>query len=118
MMDELINKIAADTGLPASTVAPVLGALLAHLGDVLPAPIAHHLAVALGVHQGTDANASDANTSDANSAGGNPGAGGVLGGLAGELLGSGNGAPGAYPGATSLVNVAESLMSSFLAGRR
>ena len=51
MLNELIEKIAVETGLPVTTVAPVVGALLLHLGDVLPAPIAHHVAVALGVHQ-------------------------------------------------------------------
>lgn len=111
MMDELIAKIAAETGLPVETVAPVVGALLAHLGDVLPAPIAHHVAVALGVHQDGDA-------PDTNVASGDQGTGGGLGAFAGSLMSGGDAPAGAYPGATSLVNVAESLMSSFLSGKR
>jgi hypothetical protein len=111
MMDELIAKIAEETGLPAATVAPVLGALLAHLGDVLPAPIAHHVALALGVHQ-------DGDTPDASVASDDPGASGVPAGLTGSFPGAGDASAGGYPGATALVNVAESLMSSFLGPRR
>jgi hypothetical protein len=111
MLNELIEKIAAETGLPVTTVAPVVGALLSHLGDVLPAPIAHHIAVALGVHQEGDA-------PDAPGAVDDQAATPSLGGFAGGLLGGGGGAEGGFPGATSLANVAASLMSGFLSGKR
>ena len=105
MMNELIEKIAAQTGQPVETVAPIVGALLAHLGDVLPAPLAHQLAVMLGIHQ-EDGNAD---------AGAQPTTGGLLGGLAASLEG---GTGGSFAGATSLVNVAQSLLGGYLAGRR
>ena len=111
MLDELIQKISAQTGQPTTTVAPVVGALLAHLGDVLPAPLAHQLAIFLGVHQ------DDATPADGASAS-QPGVGGLLGELAGSL-GGGGGTPDArVAGATALVNVAQSLLSGFLAAKR
>jgi hypothetical protein len=101
MMDELIAKIAAQTGQPVETVTPIVGALLAHLGDVLPAPLAHQLAIMLGIHQ-------EDGTSDANA---QPAAGGFPGGLAANE-------GGGFAGATSLMNVAASLLSGYLGGRR
>lgn len=110
MLDELIAKIAAQTGQSAETVTPIVGAMLAHLGDVLPAPIAHQLAIMLGVHS-DDASASDATAASA------PAAGGLLGSVMGQLGGSA--APsGEFAGATSLTSVAQSLLGSFLGGRR
>jgi hypothetical protein len=110
MMDELIAKIAAQTGQPAETVAPIVGALLAHLGDVLPAPIAHQVAIMLGIH-------SDDQTSSDDTAAPAPAAGGIFGVVMGQLEGSG--APGGeFAGATALANVAQSLLGSYLGGRR
>lgn len=110
MMEEIIAKIAAQTGQPAETVTPIVGALLAHLGDVLPAPIAHQLAVMLGVHS-DDTPASDDATAPAPAAGG-----GLLGSVFGQLGGSA--APGGeFAGASALANVAQSLLGS-LSGRR
>jgi hypothetical protein len=106
-MDELIAKISAQTGIPAATVTPVVGAMLAHLGDVLPAPLAHQLAIILGVHQ-------EDGTATADPSAAQPGLGGLLGGLAGSLGGAG----GSTAGATALVNVAQSLLSGFLASKR
>ncbi|HEY6433469.1 MAG TPA: hypothetical protein VIZ17_15930 [Acetobacteraceae bacterium] len=104
MMNELIAKIAAQTGQPVETVTPIVGALLAHLGDVLPAPLAHQLAVMLGIHpdDGTSAanTQQDDGTSDPNA---QPGA------TAGA---------GSFAGATSLMNVAQSLLGGYLAQRR
>jgi hypothetical protein len=111
MMNDLIEKIAAQTGIPPETVAPVLGAVLAHLGDVLPAPFAHQLAIMLGVHQ-EEGGAPDADGSSAQ-----PTAGGPLGGFAGSLTGGG-GAGESFAGATSLMNVAQSLLGGFLSGKR
>ena len=112
MLDELIQKISAQTGQPTTTVAPVVGALLAHLGDVLPAPLAHQLAIFLGVHP-EDATPADGASSS------QTGMGGLLGELAGGLGGGGGGTPDArVAGATALVNVAQSLLSGFLAAKR
>jgi hypothetical protein len=111
VLDELIQKISAQTGQPTTTVAPVVGALLAHLGDVLPAPLAHQLAIFLGVHQEEATSVDGAPPSQ-------PGMGGLLGELAGSL-GSSGGTPDArLAGATALVNVAQSLLSGFLAAKR
>ena len=107
MMNELIEKIAAQTGQPVETVTPVVGALLAHLGDVLPAPIAHQLAIFLGVHQ-------DDGTADPAAATEGSGIGGMLAGLAGAA--SGPDARGA--GAAALMSAAQSLLGGFLASRR
>jgi hypothetical protein len=107
MLNELIAKIAAQTGQPVEAVTPIVGALLAHLGDVLPAPIAHEIAVVLGVQ-------TDPSTTDA-AAGTAPGIGGLLGSLEGSLAG---GVGGGSPGASALVNVAQSLLGGFLANRR
>jgi hypothetical protein len=108
MMDELIAKIAAQTGQPIETVAPIVGALLAHLGDVLPAPIAHQIAIMLGIHQddGTQDNA----TADAQPAGG-----GLLGSVIGSLEGQGSGS--GFAGASALANMAQSLLSGYLSRR-
>lgn len=104
MMDEIIAKIAAQTGQPVETVAPIVGALLGHLGDVLPPPLAHQLAIMLGIHP-------DDGSADASA---QPAAGGLLGSLESSLQGgSGSG----FAGATSLMNVAESLLGSYLARR-
>ena len=111
MLDELIQKISAQTGQPTTTVAPVVGALLAHLGDVLPAPLAHQLAIFLGVHQ------DDATPTEAASAS-QPGLGGLLGELAGTLGGGGGIPDSRVAGATALVSVAQSLLSGFLAAKR
>jgi hypothetical protein len=108
MMDELIAKIAAQTGQPVETVTPIVGALLAHLGDVLPAPLAHQLAVMLGIHQ-DDASQADG-TGDAQPVGG-----GLLGSVIGSLEGQGSG--GGFAGATALANVAQSLLSGYLTKR-
>jgi hypothetical protein len=112
MLNELIQKIATQTGQPVETVAPVVGALLAHLGDVLPAPIAHQVAIFLGVHD--DAGASG---TGAPGDGASAGAGGLLGSLAGSFGGGGTGGS-SNAGAAALVNVAESLLGGLLAGRR
>jgi hypothetical protein len=110
VLDELIQKISDQTGQPTTTVAPVVGALLAHLGDVLPAPLAHQLAIFLGIHQ-------EGAAPDAGSATSQPGMGGLLGEIAGGL--GGGGAPDArVAGATALINVAQSLLSGFLASKR
>ena len=101
MMDEIIAKIAAQTGQPPETVAPIVGALLAHLGDVLPPPLAHQIAIMLGIHP-------DDGSVDASAA---PASGGLLGSLETGLQG------GSFGGATSLVNVAESLLGGYLARR-
>jgi hypothetical protein len=108
MMDELIAKIAAQTGQSVETVTPIVGALLAHLGDVLPAPLAHQLAIMLGVHS------DDKTASDDTAA---PATGGFLGSVMGQLEGSA-GSGGEFAGATSLANVGQSLLGSFLSGRR
>jgi hypothetical protein len=50
MLEDLIDKVAAQTGVPAETVRPVVGALLSHFSEVLPAPVAHMVAVAMGIH--------------------------------------------------------------------
>ena len=104
MMDELIAKIAVQTGQPVETVAPIVGALLAHLGDVLPAPIAHQIAIMLGIHQEDDA------TADAQ-----PPGGGLLGSVIGTLEGQGSG--GGFAGASALANMAQSLLSGYLSRR-
>jgi hypothetical protein len=110
VLDELIQKISDQTGQPTTTVAPVVGALLAHLGDVLPAPLAHQLAIFLGIHQ-------EAAAPDAGAPASQPGMGGLLGEIAGGL--GGGGAPDArVAGATALINVAQSLLSGFLASKR
>ena len=108
MMNDLIEKIAGQTGIPAETVAPVVGAVLAHMGDVLPAPLAHQLAVMLGIHQ--EGGAPDADGSVAQ-----PSVGGLPGSLPSGLPG---GVGENFSGATSLMNVAQSLLGGFLAGRR
>ena len=115
MLNELIEKISAQTGLPPATVQPVLGAGLAHLGDILPAPIAHQIAIMMGIHpdDGTVA----AGTAAAPAAQGS-GLGGVLEGLAGSMMSGGGGAQGQFGGAGALASVAESLLGSLLAGRR
>ena len=110
MMEELIAKIAAQTGQPVETVAPIVGALLAHLGDVLPAPIAHQLAIMLGIHS-DDNTASDAAAAPA------PAGGGLLGSVMGQLEGSAT-PGGEFTGAAALANVAQSLLGSYLGGRR
>ena len=110
MLDELIAKIATQTGQPVETVTPIVGALLAHLGDVLPAPIAHQLATILGIHL-DETVASDDTAAPA------PAAGGLLGSVLGQLEGSA--APGGeFAGATALANVAQSLLGSYLGDRR
>ena len=125
-MNDLIETIIARTGLPAEAVRPVIGAVLAHLSDVLPAPIAHQVAIFLGVHQ-EESGGTNAGTTDAGGAG--RGLGGLLGGLmggggAGGLLGGllggagGTGAQGGFAGAGSLMNAAESLLAGVLAGKR
>jgi hypothetical protein len=114
MLNELIQKIATQTGQPVETVTPVVGALLAHLGDVLPAPIAHQVAIFLGVHDDAEASGTGAATDGASGA---SGAGGLLGSLAGSFGGGGTGGS-SNAGAAALVNVAESLLGGFLAGRR
>ncbi len=125
-MNDLIENIIARTGLPAEAVQPVIGAVLAHLGDVLPAPIAHQVAIFLGVHQ---EESGDTNTAATDAGGAEPGLGGLLGGLmggggAGGLLGGllggagGTGAQGGFAGAGSLMNAAESLLAGVLAGKR
>lgn len=110
MMNEPIERIAVQTGVPVDSVAPVVGALLAHLGFVLPAPIAHEVAILLGVHR------EDGQSQDGPDTG--PAPGGFLGGLARDLTGGGTAAPGAFAGADSLMNVAQSLLGGFLSGRR
>lgn len=108
MLDELIAKIATQTGQPVEAVTPIVGALLAHLGDVLPAPIAHQLATILGIH-------SDETVASDDTAA--PAAGGLLGSVLGQLEGSA--APGGeFAGATALANVAQSLLGSYLGDRR
>ena len=109
-MNDLIAKIAAQTGIPPETVTPVVGAVLAHMGEVLPAPLAHQLAVMLGIHQEADAPDADASSAQ-------PTAGGLLGGLTGSLPG-GEATGDSFAGATSLMNVAQSLLGGFLSGRR
>ncbi len=111
MMNELIEKICAQTGQPATTVAPVVGALLAHLGDVLPAPLAHQLAIILGIHPADE-------TTDPNAAGTQPASGGLLGGLAASFEGAGGNTDSRVAGASALINVAQSLLSGFLAEKR
>ncbi len=111
MFNEVIEKIAAQTGLPVTTVAPVVGALLAHLGDILPAPFAHQLAIMLGIHQ-EDGTAQQPMPTGAQAA--QPGLGGLLGGFAGG--GAGN--PANVAGASALINVAESLLTGFLTAKR
>src|SRR5579872_3674815 len=103
MMDELIAKIAAQTGQPPETVAPIIGALLAHLTDILPPALAHQIAVMLGLHQ-------DA-ASPANGAGDAQPGGGFLGSVIGSL--EGQGSTGGFAGATTLANVAQSLLSGY-----
>src|SRR5580700_7893387 len=102
MMDELIAKIAAQTGQPVETVTPIIGALLAHLGDVLPASLAHEIAIVLGVHS---ADGSDGTPQ--------PAAGGLLGTVMGSLEGAGG--TGGFAGASALAGVAQSLLGSYLA---
>ena len=82
-MNDLIENIIARTGLPAEAVQPVIGAVLAHLGDVLPAPIAHQVAIFLGVHQ---EESGDTNTAATDAGGAEPGLGGLLGGLMGAMM--------------------------------
>ena len=112
MMDELIAKIAAQTGQPTETVSPIVGALLAHLGDVLPAPIAHQLAIMLGIHP-DDQTSGDETAAPAPVAGG-----GLLGVVMGQLEGSSAAPGGEFAGASALANVAQSLLGSYLGGRR
>ena len=130
MLNELIEKIAAQTGLPAATVQPVVGAMLAHLGDILPAPIAHQVAIMLGIHP-ADAQA-QTDASGAAPAAAGAGLGGLLGNLAGALAAAGGGTAtvasatvgssqtggGQFAGAGALASVAESLLAGFLANRR
>jgi hypothetical protein len=111
MMNELIEKICAQTGQPATTVTPIVGALLAHLGDVLPPPLAHQLAIILGIHQADE-------TTDAGTAGTQPESGGLLGGLAASLANAGGNTDARVAGASALMNVAQSLLSGFLAEKR
>jgi hypothetical protein len=117
VLDELIQKISDQTGQPTTTVAPVVGALLAHLGDVLPAPLAHQLAIFLGIHQEGAAPDAGSPASQPGMGSSQPGMGGLLGEIAGGL--GGGGAPDArVAGATALINVAQSLLSGFLASKR
>ena len=123
MMNELIERIAAQTGVPVESVAPVVGAMLSHLGDVLPAPIAHEVAILLGVHRddGQSQDGRDTGPGPGGFFGGTdtgPGPGGFLGGMARDLTGGGTAAPGAFAGADSLMNIAQSLLGGFLSGRR
>jgi hypothetical protein len=111
VMNELIDKISAQTGLPATTVTPVLGALLAHLGDVLPPPLAHQLAIILAIHPADE-------TTDASADGAHPEAGGLLGGLAASLASPGGNTDSRVAGASALMSVAQSLLSGFLAEKR
>jgi len=111
VMNELIQKISTQTGLPPETVAPVVGALLAHLGDVLPAPLAHELAIILGVHPADG-------TTDVGAAPAQPAAGGLLGGLAASLASGGGATDARVAGASALMNAAQSLLSGFLAERK
>ena len=115
MFNEVIEKIAAQTGQPVTVVAPIVGALLAHLGEVLPAPFAHQLAIMLGIHQedGT-APAPGGQTPGASA---EPGLGGLLGGLAGNFAGGGGNAAN-VAGASALINVAQSLLTGFLTAKR
>jgi hypothetical protein len=110
MLNDVIQKIADQTGQPVETVTPIVGALLAHIGDVLPAPLAHQLAIALGVHP-------DDGSADAATAGTQPAAGGLLGSVMTSLEGGGA-ASGNFAGATSLMNVASSLLGGYLSSRR
>jgi hypothetical protein len=111
VMNELIEKICAQTGQPATTVAPIVGALLAHLGDVLPAPFAHQLAIILGIHPADG-------TTDANAAGPQSEMGGLLGGLAASFGNASGNTDPRFAGAGALINVAQSLLSGFLAEKR
>ena len=110
MLNDLIEKIAAQTGVPAESVQPVLGAVLAHLGEILPPPIAHQLAIMLGIHAEDGPPAAGAAP--------NAGGGGGLGGLLGGLLGGGGGAQGGFAGAGSLMTIAESMLGGMLSGKR
>ncbi len=123
MLNDLIEKISAQTGLPAATVQPVVGALLAHLSDILPPPLAHMLAVSMGIHQepGQQASVPAEQAASGGGLGGLLGGGGgndSLGGLLGGLLGGGGGAQGSFAGAGALASVAESLLGGLLSGRR
>jgi hypothetical protein len=108
MMDELIGKIAAQTGQPVETVGPIVGALLAHLSDVLPAPIAHQIAIMLGIHK-------DDGTQDNATADAQPEGAGLLGSVIGGLAGQGSG--GGFAGASALANMAQSLLGGYLSRR-
>ncbi|HTB44562.1 MAG TPA: hypothetical protein VK741_13115 [Acetobacteraceae bacterium] len=108
MLTGLIEKIASQTGQPVETVTPIVGALLAHLGDVLPAPLAHEIAIILGIHQ--DDNAVDTAAQPTNR--------GILGSLAESLTGNGGETGGSFAGASSLMNAAQTLLGGYLAGKR
>lgn len=136
MMNDLIEKIAAQTGMPAAQVMPVVGALLSHLSEILPPPLAHMIAVAMGIHEEPGGQPAPEQQQAPEPAGGLGGLlGGLLGGgaqaqgpgqqqggdplgaLLGGLLGGGA-AQGNYAGAGALANVAESLLAGMLSGRR
>ena len=144
MINDLIEKIAAQTGVPAAMVQPVLGSMLSHMSDILPAPVAHMVAVAMGIHQNEDQAPQGNPVQD--QGGADPGLGGLLGGLLGggllggqaqaggnaqaqagadplgsllgSLLGGGNQQGGGFAGAGALASVAESLLGSLLSGKR
>ena len=109
MLNDLIDKIALQTGIPPETVAPVVGAVFAHLGDILPAPLAHQLAIMLGVHK-------EGEVPDADGSNPQPTGEGLPGGLSGGLPSGGTGE--SFAGAASLMNVAQSLLGGFLSARR
>ena len=144
MINDLIEKIAAQTGVPVAMVQPVLGSMLSHLSDILPAPVAHMVAVAMGIHQNEDQAPQSSPVQDqggadsglggllggllgggllgGHQAGGQAQAGGAgsdpLGSLLGSLLGGGNQQAGGFAGAGALASVAESLLGSLLSGKR
>jgi hypothetical protein len=99
VMHELIAKIAAQTGQFIETVTPIVGALLNHLCEVFPPPMAREFAIVLEVHQ------DDGSTA--------PAPGGLLGSVASCLA-----AGGGFAGATSLLKVAQSLLGGYFAERR
>lgn len=131
-MEELIQKIVAQTGLPEQAVMQVVGGVLSHLSDILPAPIAHQVAVMLGIHQEGDGQAQQMPQPQMpqQQASTDQGLGGLLSGLAGALThGGGGAAPQAgggglggllnqFGGASVLASVAEQLLAGMMTGRR
>jgi hypothetical protein len=107
MMDELIAKIAAQTGQPPETVAPIIGGTTRPPHRRSTPALVHQIVITLGVHQ-------DA-ASPAHGAGEQPAGGGLLGIVIGSLEGRGSG--GGFAGATALANVAQSLLSGYLSRR-